>query len=71
MTEATIYERLSGIRGELLDLISSVGTRGAERDLRSDLMLDELMDAANGLGRVAENLDHPVIDLSRAVSKAS
>lgn len=61
MTETSIYERVSGIRGELLDLISSVDSQAAERDLRADVMLDELLGAANGLGRVAENLDHQVI----------
>ena len=61
MTEASIYERVSGIRGELLDLISSVDSQAADRDLRANVMLDELLGAANGLGRVTENLDHQVI----------
>ncbi len=61
MTEASIYERVSGIRGQLLDLISSVDSKAADRDLRADVMLDELLGAANGLGRVADNLDHQVI----------
>jgi hypothetical protein len=56
MTDAVLRERVSGIRGELLDLIGMIGSPGSRLELSTDLMLDDLLVVANRLGRVAEGL---------------
>jgi hypothetical protein len=52
MTEATMYERMSAIRGEVIDLITSVTEPGARRELHADLVLDDLLAISNRLGRL-------------------
>ena len=56
MTDATIHERVCGIRGELLELIGMLGSPGTSFELTADMMLDDLLVVANRLGRVAEDL---------------
>jgi hypothetical protein len=52
MTEATMYERMSAIRGEVIDLITSVTEPNARRELHADLVLDDLLAISNRLGRL-------------------
>ena len=59
MTEAAIYEQVSGIRGQLLDLITAVRRQDAgdsAHGARTDLVLDVLLVLANGLGRIEAGL---------------
>jgi hypothetical protein len=55
MTEATMYERMSAIRGEVIDLITSVTEPTARRELHADLVLDDLLAIANRLGRLTRS----------------
>jgi len=63
MTEAAIHERVSGIRGELLELIGMIGSPGSRLELTADVMLDDLLVVANRLGRVAEDLQTRAVEV--------
>ncbi len=56
MTEAAIYERISGIRAELLEVIGKVGSSNRSLELEATVMEDDLIMVANRLGRVAGQL---------------
>jgi hypothetical protein len=56
MTDAEIYERVSGIRGELLTLLTDVGSPFHD-DQRTGLVQEDLLLLANGLGRIADGLE--------------
>lgn len=55
MSDRAVYERVSGIRAELLDLIDKVDDR-AGTTAGALAVQDELMMVANRLGRVAAAL---------------
>ncbi len=65
MTDATIHERVCGIRGELLELIGMLGSPGTRLELGADVMLDDLLVVANRLGRVAEDLQTRAVEVVR------
>ena len=64
MTHAAVVASVSSIRGQLLDLITNLGDdRKTNPDRDTDLLVDELLTAANQLGGVETNLsaDRPRI----------
>ena len=59
MSESAIYERVSGIRAELLELIGQVGAANVATERGKTVMQDELIMVANRLGRLAAQLRPP------------
>lgn len=56
MTQATIYDRISDIRAELLEVIGELGMGDLRLGSSTTVMQDDLLMAANRLGRVAFQL---------------
>ncbi len=56
VTDAAIYERISGIRAELLEVIGKVGSSNRSLELDATVMEDDLIMVANRLGQVAVQL---------------
>jgi hypothetical protein len=57
MTEPAIYEQISDIRAQLLDLIGVVGASAGRFDRRASIMRDDLIMVSNRLGRIASQLN--------------
>ena len=68
MTEAAIYERISGIRAELLEVIGKVGSSNRSLELDATVIEDDLIMVANRLGRVAGQLQ-PAALVARNASR--
>lgn len=56
MTDAALYERISHIRADLLEVIGMVGTAEVSLESSATVMQDDLIMVANRLGRVASQL---------------
>lgn len=52
MTESSMYQRISEIRTELIELITTVTEPSQRFETKSDLILDDLLAVTNRLGRV-------------------
>jgi hypothetical protein len=56
MTDAALYDRITHIRADLLDVIGKVGTADVSLGSSPTVMQDDLIMVANRLGRVAFQL---------------
>jgi hypothetical protein len=52
VTEATLYESIADIRGQIIDLITEASAPAVRQRVRADLVLDDLLVIANRLGRL-------------------
>lgn len=57
MSESAIYEQITDIRAQLLELIGVVGGSSSRFDRRASIMQDDLILVTNRLGRIASQLD--------------
>jgi hypothetical protein len=57
MSESAIYEQITDIRAQLLELIGVVGSSSSRFDRRASIMQDDLILVTNRLGRIASQLD--------------